>query len=264
MSNFRISVIIPCFNAEETIFRAIESAINQSLRPYEIIIIDDFSTDRSIHIIKGLIERSRHNDEIKLVRNAQNSGPSISRNAGIQAAKGDWIAFLDADDYWHPQKLEIQMQVCQAQSSKFVGTTSSTEKISDVFFNQNINIKILKPYHFLFKNYFQTPSVLVEKSELLKFNENMKYSEDFELWLNLIKAYDHAVLIKETLTFLGKKPYLTKGLSSQLLKMEIGEIKVLLKEENICLRFAAVLFSLLKFSKRVFEKSVNDLIHRTP
>ena len=262
MSNFRISVIIPCFNAEETISRAIESAINQSVRPYEIIIIDDLSIDGSIRIINEFTQRTFHNVQIKLIRNDKNSGPSTSRNIGIRSAIGDWIAFLDADDYWHPQKLEIQMNVCQFHSSKFVGTLSSTEKKS-IIFNKNISIKKLKPHHFLFKNYFQTPSVLVERSEFLKFNETMRYSEDFELWLRLIKTYGNAILIRETLTFLGKKPYLTKGLSSQLLRMEMGEISILLKEKNICLRFTAVCFSLLKFFKRIFEKAVNDLIHHT-
>lgn len=94
----RISVIIPCYNAEKFISHALTSVENQSITPYEIIVVDDSSTDRSVEVIKS------SGINVKLFH-TQRLGGAGARNAGISAAKGDWLAFLDADDIWYPTHL---------------------------------------------------------------------------------------------------------------------------------------------------------------
>jgi glycosyltransferase involved in cell wall biosynthesis len=98
----KISVIIPAYNAARWLQGAIESALNQTMRPHEIIVIDDGSTDETPGII------ARYGSAIQSLQQ-ENSGVSAARNLGLKHATGDWIAFLDADDKWAPQKLEKAM-----------------------------------------------------------------------------------------------------------------------------------------------------------
>jgi glycosyltransferase involved in cell wall biosynthesis len=97
-----ISVIIPAYNAADYIGRAIESVLAQTHRPDEIIIVDDGSTDETADVIK------RYGAAVRYIWQ-KNAGPSAARNAGIRAARGEWVAFLDADDEWLPERLQLQL-----------------------------------------------------------------------------------------------------------------------------------------------------------
>jgi teichuronic acid biosynthesis glycosyltransferase TuaG len=98
--NLKFSVVIPAYNAENTIERAISSVLAQSYPPFEIIIVDDASKDKTQEIIE-----SKYADAVRYIQKISNNGSSVARNTGMDAAKGDYIAFLDADDAWHPDKL---------------------------------------------------------------------------------------------------------------------------------------------------------------
>ena len=100
----KISVIIPTFNRAFLVKRAIQSVLNQSFQPYEIIVIDDGSIDGTGELIKT---------EFPLIKYIwqQNSGISHARNLGIQKSQGNWLAFLDSDDEWLPKKLEMQTRI---------------------------------------------------------------------------------------------------------------------------------------------------------
>src|SRR5438309_889330 len=102
-----VTVVVPVHDAAGTVGRAIASVLRQTVMPAEIILIDDCSTDSSANVIE--LEASRYPEaRIRLLRQKQNLGPATARNAGWNAAVGRFIAFLDADDTWHPRKLEIQ------------------------------------------------------------------------------------------------------------------------------------------------------------
>jgi len=90
-----VSVIIPAYNAENYIEKAIQSVLEQTYPNFEVIVIDDNSTDRTVDVV-----REFRDERIKLLVNEQNMGPSYSRNRGIIEAKGEWIALLDSDDWW--------------------------------------------------------------------------------------------------------------------------------------------------------------------
>ncbi|MGL5192222.1 MAG: glycosyltransferase family 2 protein, partial [Chroococcales cyanobacterium] len=102
-----ISVIIPAYNAEKTIQETIESVLNQTFPDFELIVINDGSTDRTLEIVSGLT------DSRLQVFSFPNSGPQKSRNRGISLATGDYLSFIDADDLWTPDKLERQLQSLQ-------------------------------------------------------------------------------------------------------------------------------------------------------
>ena len=106
-----VSVIIPCYRCADTIKRALGSVIAQTLPPEEIILIDDFSNDDGVTLTTLNYLRQMHQKtSIKIVLLDKNSGPGSARNAGWKEASQPYLAFLDADDSWHPKKLEIQYQ----------------------------------------------------------------------------------------------------------------------------------------------------------
>lgn len=101
--NPSISVVIPAYNAAPYVARAIESVLNQTVAPTEVIVVDDGSTDRTAQVVEG------YEPSVRLLRRTQNGGPAAARNSGIRATTGEWIALLDADDSWLPRKLERQL-----------------------------------------------------------------------------------------------------------------------------------------------------------
>ncbi|VCV39361.1 glycosyltransferase family 2 protein [Escherichia coli] len=104
--NNLISIIMPSFNSGKTIAESIESVISQTYENWELLITDDCSSDDTISIINTFISKDHR---IKLFQNSKNSGAAISRNLSISNARGDYIAFLDSDDIWLPNKLSIQL-----------------------------------------------------------------------------------------------------------------------------------------------------------
>ncbi|MDC8005065.1 glycosyltransferase family 2 protein [Aureisphaera galaxeae] len=105
-----VSIITPLYNAEAFIGQNIESVLNQTYENWEQIIVDDGSTDTSTSIVKAWAEKDAR---IKLILNAENKGAAYSRNHATELAKGNYIAFLDSDDWWHPSKLEKQIESMQ-------------------------------------------------------------------------------------------------------------------------------------------------------
>ena len=111
--NIKISVIIPTFNrANSYLLRAINSVLSQSYKPLEILICDDGSTDNTKAIIDSL-----DSNLVKYLYCGRNKRPSVPRNIGIKKAKGNWIAFLDSDDYWYENKLEVQVKILKKEST---------------------------------------------------------------------------------------------------------------------------------------------------
>jgi succinoglycan biosynthesis protein ExoO len=111
------SVIIPAYNVSGTVERAIRSAAAQTLPPFEILVIDDCSTDNTVEVVQAL---AREIPSLRLYSTPVNGGPSAARNVGLRAAKGDWIGLLDADDAWKPGRLQRLLEVAIATSADFV------------------------------------------------------------------------------------------------------------------------------------------------
>jgi len=163
----RASVVIPSYGAEDTLMRAAESALAQTLRDIEVIIVDDASPDQSWPLIAGLMERDKR---VRAVRNSTNRGKSTSMNRAVSIARGRWLAVLDADDWYHPERLETLIAAAErrnvqlaadnqvlydARADKMVGTawpqgTTSWKLSFDDFLlgsnaYENFNLGMLKP-----------------------------------------------------------------------------------------------------------------------
>ena len=254
-----ISVIIPTYNSKNTISECIYSVLNQSYLPSEIIVIDDCSKDETLEILCGIKKHSLV--KIHTIRLLENGGPARARNIGLNAATGKWIAFLDSDDTWHPDKLNIQINVarqtgCQVVSTKFCFDFKFDSNLNNEVINNNSvinNVCYVSFKRMLFSNKLITPTVLISSSFVQQFNENLRYGEDYELWLRLFRDGARCALINLPLVRLGKPAYGYSGLSANLIKMEMGELEALKLNISIfpILGRIAIFVSLIKFVKRL-------------
>lgn len=193
----KVSVIIPTYNRSSLLLRAIDSVLNQTYFIHEILICDDGSTDDSYNLIQNY-----NDNKIKWIECGRNGMPSVPRNIGIRNSTGDWIAFLDSDDIWHPKKIEEQAN-CILKNNCFIVSTNA-EVIKGTPKNEiYLNIKREKNtfLNLLFKNEIVCSSVLINKKLLTKtslFPEDLKYKaiEDYALWLGLSYTYDFYYLEK--------------------------------------------------------------------
>jgi len=182
-----ISVIIPTYNRAKIVREAVESVLPQTYRNFEIIVVDDGSTDDTYEVLENYIR------EKKIVYHYQkNSGVACARNQGIKLSQGDYIAFLDSDDLWVPNKLERQMKLFEKNVDSGVVYSWAFSRAA------NGNIKISRPSYkgYLFErlllgNLIPNVTVVFKKRIVEKigfFDERLKRSEDWDFWL---RASEH-------------------------------------------------------------------------
>jgi len=183
----KISVIIPAYNAEQYIRTAIESCLSQTYPPCDIIVIDDGSTDGTAAVAESFPS------PVHVIRLPQNSGASVARNRGIQASTGDWIAFLDADDWFLPEKLERQRRcVLQNQQAVLAYTGWSIIALDGVespgrFKPPEALLPMLR-----FRCNLHLASVILRREAFDSvggFNPSLLVTEDWDLWLRLAARY---------------------------------------------------------------------------
>lgn len=184
----RVSVIIPAFNAELLISRTIQSVVDQSVSDWELIVVDDCSTDNTRAVVQAWCDKD---SRIKLLALEENFGaPAGPRNKGLHAAVGTWIAFLDADDVWHPKKLQVQLSALEETGAKFCSTlmrdfhNDDDLKISD---HNSDKVLLVTFFKQLVKYRTPTSSVIVDASLIRAnpFNEDLRYKarEDLDCWV---------------------------------------------------------------------------------
>lgn len=223
-----ISVIVPCYQAEKTIIRAVDSILKQSLQVSEIILVDDGSTDDTPEIISKLV--SLNKGLIFAISLDFNSGVSTARNAGWEIASHQYIAFLDADDAWHPDKIKIQYEFLLSHSDACV--VGHTHDILDDNSEGSLcsfgtyNVRKIKKFEMLFFTPFATPTVLIRRDIPFRFDENMKYAEDYMLWLSIIFSGLSVYKMNISLANTFKPNYGHSGLSFNLRNVHDFECKV--------------------------------------
>jgi glycosyltransferase involved in cell wall biosynthesis len=192
-----VSIITPVHNASRYIGESIESVLGQSFSDWEMIIVDDCSTDNSVNIIQSF---SDNDSRINLIQLSENSGAAVARNAAIGAAQGRYIAFLDSDDIWMPHKLATQLAFMQSNNYPFV--YSAYGKIDE---EGRVIGHIGVPDKVSYSDLLKTCSIgcLTAIYDTAYFGKVtmplIRKRQDFGLWLKLLKEVDFAYGIKDTL-----------------------------------------------------------------
>ena len=240
-----IATIIPCYNSESTIQQAVESVLNQSIPVNEIIVLDDHSTDQTVLILKEL---QKNHPQIQIITHNQNQGPGRLRNLGIQLAKSKYVAFLDADDYWHPDKIKIFSVDADVA---FWASRYSTDPSKNQIINSTKKISFAKQ---LLRNHVATPTAIINKEIIHEqFDETMRYCEDYEYFTRL--TYHFGLYINQSILCTTNKQ---KGLSSHLFKMRLGEIRMYFKATKYCKLIIFLLPFLILYSliKHIFRTTI--------
>jgi len=221
-----VSVVIPCFRCKETIRRAAASVAGQSLVPAELILIDDASGDGTLAILEDL-QREFGEHWVKVIALDRNSGPSGARNAGWDAASGKYIAFLDADDAWHPRKTEIQHAFMEAHPAVAL-CGHGHRRLSD---GDSLNTPLRRAGYrsislgaLLLSNRFVTPSVIVRRDIALRFQAGKRHTEDHLLWIEIAAEGRLVARLNEVLAFTFKAPLGASGLSARAWEMRKAEL----------------------------------------
>lgn len=258
-NNPLVSIVIPVYNASNTILSTLESVRCQSYKDFEVIIVNDGSKDSSELIIFKYIET--HKDlKIKFISQL-NQGVSKARNVGMKQAEGEFIALLDSDDEWLSNKLERQMQIFKERPEiDFLGTNRNGEH-----FEKFLNIKFqpltrIPAKKLLYKMFFITPTVIFKKNILEDigfFDENQSFSEDANYFIKISIA-KNCCLLNESLVITGggKTHFEERGLSSNLWAMQKGEFINLnyalnSKVINLIEYFLIFNFYLIKYCRRL-------------
>lgn len=247
------------YNSSKTILSTLNSVKTQTILPFEVLIIDDGSLDESATIVEDFISNNLTLN-IQLVKKV-NGGVSTARNAGIKLAQGDWIALLDSDDEWLPNKLERQIQVLSENPNiDFLGTNRNGESFSAVLWNKLEHLTKISAKLLLFKNYFSPPTIIFKKQiffELGGFDENQRYAEEGNYFIRIAQRYN-CYLLDESLVITGgrKAHFGHSGLSGNLKQMELGELKNIKDSLNLNIinyfeYIFLIMFSLLKYVRRL-------------
>jgi len=256
-----VSTIIPCFKCAETIERTVDSIAKQTLIPKEVILVNDASTDHTIDILKKL-QNIYGKEWIKIIDLKKNVGPGQARNLGWESATQDYLAFLDADDIWHPQKLEIQFSWMNRNPNiDFSGhprlTYQANQDLSPSSLNGlNAEPKIISKLSLLTSNMFPPSSFLLKNCLSAKFKPYY-YGDDYLFLLENFFSDHKMAFLNLPLCYCIRLPYSKGGVSGALWSMEKGELKAyqkIWKEHHISnLEYGFIsLYSLIKYGRRIF------------
>jgi len=211
-----VSIITPCYNAEDFIAETIKSIQNQSFTNWEWFIIDDFSKDSSVSIIG---EFAQHDARIKLLPLKKNSGAAVARNVGIALAKGNYMTFIDADDVWLPQFLAEN--VTRIANSE--GFLCASYEMYDVTLNRKLGELIVPKFAtysaILKTNTIGSLTAFIDISRLGKeFMPEIKYRQDMGLWLKYLKKINRVEGIPQILAIYRIRKQSLSGNKANLLK----------------------------------------------
>jgi len=253
-----VSVVIPCYRCAATIQRAVQSVLAQSVLPDQLILVDDASADGTAELLERIaVESDRA--WVEVVKLQTNRGPSAARNAGWQKARNRFIAFLDADDTWHPSKLERQFAFMNGHPEIWLSghghiirrNVQDWAPVPETTLWREITLGSL-----LLKNRFITPSVMIRRDAPLRFDESRRYMEDHLLWMQMAADGLRVAKCDAPLAAVHKAGFGEAGLSSHLMAMSRADVSnywILRTQNRITTARALILsvWSATKFARRM-------------
>lgn len=254
VNNYLVSVIIPTYNRESTILRAIKSVLTQHYQNFEIIIVDDCSSDRTVEIIKNL---SKKDKRIKLLLNEKNRGPNYSRNRGIKHSKGQYIALLDSDDEWLRSKLKKQLEHFHNKTDEKLGVIYC----GAIFIDKKNKTSYQMPQkegkmlnELLRQNYILAggSNCLIKKKvfdECGLFDESSKMlnKQDYELWLRVAQKFKFAYVNDYLVKIYFSKGVTYEGQIRDPIKGVISSLYIIKKHKELYKKYPQGLSDHLKY-----------------
>lgn len=262
-----ISVVIPCYCCSETIGRALASVAAQTALPHEVILVEDASPDggKTLDVLRHLADEYGDAFEVKIIALKENGGAGSARNRGWEAARQPYIAFLDADDAWHPQKIEIQ-HVWMSEHPEYALAGHAFTHASQPGHWPGLHAAAktwrVSRGRVLRSNPFATRSVMLRRDLPFRFREGKRYAEDYLLWLEIILSGVPVAYIDQPMAATYKADYGASGLSSHLWAMERGELDAFWTiyragRIGVISALGCSVFSLMKYLRRIFNAAVS-------
>jgi glycosyltransferase involved in cell wall biosynthesis len=251
-----VTAVVPCYRCRDTVERAVRSILKQTRPVSEILLIEDGSGDGTLQYLQAMVAKLG-DPRIHLIALSENGGPGVARNAGWEQASQPWLAFLDADDAWHPRKIELQFGWVEGHAGvEFVAHDTAPWSESARALPEIVPDGVLvSPRHLLFRNVIPTRSVILRKGLPLRFPPK-RNSEDYMLWLELAFGGTTCWKLPIALVFSFRPEFSRGGASGALWEHEREELhcyRVLFRSGRIGAptAMAASTFSLLKFLRRL-------------
>ena len=267
-----ISVILPNYNCSRLLNRSITSVLSQTYKNFELIIIDDCSTDSSVEVIKYY---KKIDKRIRFFKTKKNSGGvSVPRNLGISKCKGRYVAFIDSDDYWYPSKLSYQISNIKNYTLSFTAANYQLEdsKKKSGFFLNFFRILLQKFFMSKIKNsgfywlYIYNPfiisSVLIDKKIITKnqFESNTNIREDLQLWLTLFETLNKEFIFhsKILVTITRAKRSMSSNKTEEFNKIINSLSNTFLKIKKYNFFYFFILGIFLRTAKLILSKMYKD------
>ncbi len=219
----KVSVVVPAYNAAATIEKTLDSILAQTVTPSEIIVVDDGSSDATCEVV------ARYGDRVRVISQA-NAGPAAARNHGIRESQFDWIALLDADDTWLPEKLECQLPHCQTG----VGLVYCFEFEDEAKFSgEDLDFETLWTH-----NYIGTSTVILSKRTFEHVggfveDRSLMCIEDYNLWLRIAASGDKIVTVKKSLIHYTPAEGNLSSQYDRVIKAELLNVDVIANQLNL-------------------------------
>lgn len=260
-----VSVIIPCYRCKDTIDRAVKSVAEQTMRPDEVILVDDCSKDGTLELLEQL-KSTYVKLNIRVTGLEKNSGPAAARNYGWEIAVNPYVAFIDADDAWHRQKLELQygfmnsdlsIDICGHDRSIIKNNRPvKHDPESAVIDIKGVAHTQVGKRKALLQNPFACSTVMLKRDIEFRFQADKYHSEDYLLWLSSLLSGLNVFYLRIPLTYSYKEPFGEGGLSKNLVAMQRGNLNTYTRLHRLgFINTGETIFyksfSMIKFTRRL-------------
>tara|TARA_B110000503_G_scaffold67557_1_gene105785 strand:- start:345 stop:1106 length:762 start_codon:yes stop_codon:yes gene_type:complete len=245
-----VSIITPVYNCEEFLEECIQSVLNQTLKDWELILIDDCSIDSSSRIINKYISLD---SRIKRYSFNKNVGAGVARNKGIEISRERFIAFLDSDDYWHKNKLKLQIEYMIRKNIDFSYTNffvlDKEDKVSKII----LTPKSVNSFSLLFNNYIKTLTAIYDTKRIGKiYMPNYRKRQDWGLWFNLLNKTNKAYRFTEPLAYYRTSNTSLSKSKLKLVKENFNFYRFFLQKNLLESFIMIILFFVVHFTFKMF------------
>jgi teichuronic acid biosynthesis glycosyltransferase TuaG len=247
-----VSIITPVYNCEEFLEECIKSILNQTFNNWELILVDDCSTDSSRKIINKYVSLDLRINAFYFNKNV---GAGIARNKGIEISNKRFIAFLDSDDYWHKDKLRLQLEFMLNRNIEFSYTNYNKLDKNDNPSKIILAPKIITKNLLLYNNYIKTSTVIYDSKKIGKiFMPNYRKRQDWGLWFNILKKTDKAFgLYNPLMNYRTSNASLSKN-KLLLIKENFNFYRYFFKKSFILSFVMFMLFAIFHLYHKIFNK----------